>query len=69
MKSLKILTSRILGLLLPGLLFAVALGGVAHAQSSELASIFEIDPAVALHGFALLAGAIVLLFEAYRSRP
>jgi hypothetical protein len=58
-----------LRLLLPGFLFALGLGGVAHAQSSELASIFEIDPALALHGFALLSGAIILLFEVYRSRP
>ena len=50
------------------LLFAVLTleTGVALAQSSELGSIFEIDPAVALNGFALLSGAIVLLFEAYR---
>jgi len=43
--------------------------GIAHAQSSEISSIFEIDPAVALNGFAVLSGAIVLLFETYRSRP
>ncbi len=55
--------------MLPGFLFALELRGVAHAQSPELASILEIDPAVALHGFALLSGAIVLLFEVYRSRP
>ena len=69
MESLKSLTSRMLRPLLPALLFAIGLGGVAHAQSSELTSIFEIDPALALHGFALLSGAIVLLFEVYRSRP
>jgi hypothetical protein len=63
------LAPRLLGRILPGFLFALGLGGVAHAQASELTSIFEIDPAVALHGFALLAAAIVLLFEAYRSRP
>jgi hypothetical protein len=60
---------RALGLLLLSALIALGSSGVAHAQSSELASIFEIDPAVALNGFALLAGVIVLLFEAYRSRP
>jgi hypothetical protein len=43
--------------------------GVARAQTPELASIFEIDPALALNGFAVFAGAIVLLFEVYRSRP
>ncbi len=69
MKSLKNFTSRTFRMMLPGLLLALGLEGVAHAQTSELASIFEIDPAVALHGFALLSGVIVLLFEAYRSRP
>lgn len=54
---------------LPVAILLLSFGGVACAQSSELSSIFEIDPAVALNGFAVLAGAIVLLFEAYRSRP
>jgi multisubunit Na+/H+ antiporter MnhB subunit len=58
-----------LRLVIPSALIALGVTGVARAQSSELASIFEIDPAVALNGFALFAGAIVLLFEAYRSRP
>ena len=61
--------TRMIRRALPGALIALSLGGVAHAQSSELASIFEIDPTAALNGFALLSGAIVLLFEAYRSRP
>ena len=56
-------------LALYGVLIALSVGGVARAQSIELGSIFAIDPAVALNGFAVLAGAIVLLFEAYRSRP
>jgi len=54
--------------LVPAVLFALSLTGIAHAQSPE-ASIFEIDPAVALNGFAVLSGAIVLLFETYRSKP
>ncbi len=57
-----------LRLALPGAFIALGVTGVACAQSSELGSIFEVDPAVALNGFALLSGAIVLLFEAYRSR-
>jgi hypothetical protein len=61
--------SRVLRFVLSGTLIALGVTGVARAQSSELASIFEIDPAVALNGFALFAGAIVVLFEAYRSRP
>jgi hypothetical protein len=52
-----------------GALLTLSFSGIARAQSSELGSIFEIDPALALNGFALLSGAIVLLFEAYRSRP
>ena len=60
---------RVLKLVLPGAFIALSVSGVARAQSSELASIFEIDPAVALNGFALVSGAIVLLFEIYRSRP
>jgi hypothetical protein len=47
----------------------VALGGVARAQSLEFTSIFEVDPTLALNGFAVFTGAIVLLFEACRSRP
>jgi hypothetical protein len=50
-------------------LLTLSFSGVARAQCSECGSIFEIDPALALNGFALLSGAIVLLFEAYRSRP
>lgn len=48
---------------------ALALSGVAAAQSSEITSIFEVDPTLALNGFAVFAGAIVLLFESFRSRP
>ena len=48
---------------------ALSFGGLARAQLSELTSIFEIDPTVALNGFAFLSAAIVLLFEVYRSRP
>ncbi len=58
---------RLRRLLLAGV-FVLSVGGIAHAQSSE-SSIFEIDPAIALNGFAVLSGAIVLLFETYRSRP
>jgi hypothetical protein len=36
---------------------------------SLVRAFFELDPALALNGFALLAGAIVLLFETCRSRP
>jgi len=46
---------------------SLGIGGVALAQCSDCSSIFEIDPAVALNGFALLSGAIALLFETYRS--
>jgi hypothetical protein len=69
LKSLKIFVGRALRLMPLGLVLAIGSVGRAHAQSSELTSIFEIDPAIALHGFALLSGAIILLFEAYRSRP
>jgi hypothetical protein len=48
---------------------ALSWTAVAHAQCSDCESIFEIDPAIALNGFAVLSGAIVLLFETYRSRP
>ena len=51
------------------ILFVLGFSGIAHAQSFQLGSIFEIDPTIALNGFALLSGAIVLLFETYRSRP
>ena len=61
--------SRVFRFVLPGALFALSASGIARAQFSEIGSIFEIDPAVALNGFALLAGAIVVLFEVYRSRP
>jgi len=60
---------RMLRLALPSAFIVLGVTGVARAQSSELGSIFEIDPAIALNCFALLSGAIVLLFEAYRSRP
>lgn len=60
---------RIVRFALPAALFMLGFSGIAHAQSSEISSIFEIDPAVALNGFAVLSGAIVLLFETYRSRP
>jgi hypothetical protein len=50
-------------------IIAVGIGGIARAQSPELASIFEIDPMVALNGFAVLAAAIVLLLEVCRKRP
>ncbi len=50
-------------------LFILCFVGMAHAQLSEIGSIFEVDPTIALNGFALLSGAIVLLFETYRSRP
>jgi len=50
-------------------LFVLGSSGIALAQSFELGSIFDIDPTVALNGFALLSCAIVLLFESYRSRP
>ena len=60
---------RVLRRVLPGVLIALSITGVARAQCSGC-SIFEIDPAAAaLNGFALLSGAIVLLFETYRSRP
>jgi hypothetical protein len=60
---------RVLRLVLRGAFIALSVNGVARGQSSECGSIFEIDPVVALNGFALLSGAIVLLFEIYRSRP
>jgi hypothetical protein len=47
----------------------LALGGAARAQSLELTSIFEVDPTLALNGFAVFAVAIVLLIETCRSRP
>lgn len=58
-----------LRLALPAAIVVLGLSTVVRAQTSELASVFEMDPAVALHGFALLSGAIVVLFEVYRSRP
>jgi len=51
------------------MLMIVGLGGIARAQSFEISSIFEVDPTLALNGFAVFSGAIVLLFEACRSRP
>ncbi len=62
--------SRFRGLrrLAPAVIIALSVTGIANAQESS-ASIFEIDPAAALNGFAVLSGAIVLLFETYRSRP
>lgn len=50
-------------------LLMLAMCGAAAAQASELTSLFEVDPVLALNGFAVFTGAIVLLFEAYRSRP
>jgi hypothetical protein len=50
-------------------LLVASFGGAASAQTPAIGSVFEIDPAFALNGFALLSGAIVLLFETYRSRP
>jgi len=62
--------SRFRGLrrLVPAVIIALSVAGIANAQESG-ASIFEIDPALALNGFAVFSGAIVLLFETYRSRP
>ena len=60
---------HIIRLALSSALLMLIFIGVAHAQSLELSSIFEIDPAVALNGFAIFSGAIVVLFETYRSRP
>jgi hypothetical protein len=54
---------------LSGVIFALSIDGIARAQSPALGSIFEIDPMVVLNGFAVLAGAIVLLFEVCRKRP
>jgi hypothetical protein len=50
-------------------LLMLSFSGVALAQCSECGSIMELDPALALNGFALISGAIVLLFETYRSKP
>jgi hypothetical protein len=61
--------ARSLRFLTAGILFVLGFSGIVFAQSFQLGSIFEIDPTVALNGFALLSGAIVLLFETYRSRP
>ena len=47
----------------------LALRGIAKAQSLELDSIFEVDPTLALNGFAIGSAAIVVLFETYRSQP
>ena len=52
-----------------GAIIALGIKGVARAQCADCGSFFEVDPAVSLNGFAVLSGAIVLLFEAYRSRP
>jgi len=50
-------------------ILTLGLSGIARAQSAEYGSIFTIDPTVALNGFAVLAGGIVLLFNGFRSRP
>ena len=62
-------TSRLAWLAAVIMAMIVTLGGIARAQSLEIPSIFEVDPTLALNGFAVLAGAIVLLFETCRSRP
>ena len=46
----------------------VQVSHLATAQCSECRSIFEIDQAVALNAFAVLSGAIVLLFKSCGSR-
>jgi len=46
-----------------------SLSHLAIGQCSEYCSIVEIDPAVALNAFAVLSGAIVLLFKSCGSRP
>jgi hypothetical protein len=66
---MRILASRALWMVLACAFIALSFGGIARAQSPEPGSFFEIDPMVALNGFAVLAGAIVLLFEVYRKRP
>ncbi len=50
-------------------MLSLGFGGVALAQYLECSSIFAIDPAIALNGFALLSGVIALLFGTCRSRP
>ena len=59
---------RTLRLVLLAALIALSSSHLAHAESSEFSSILELDPAVALNGFAILAAAIVVLFEVFRSR-
>ena len=61
--------SRVLRYASAATLITLALSGIAAAQSSEFTSIFEVDPTLALNGFAVFTGAIVLLFESIRSRP
>jgi hypothetical protein len=48
---------------------AISFSAVALGRCTECTSIFEVDPAVALSGFALFSGVVALLFETYRSRP
>jgi hypothetical protein len=50
-------------------MLSLGFGGVALGQCLECGSIFAIDPAIALNGFALLSGVIALLFSTCRSRP
>ena len=50
-------------------ILTLGLSGIARAQSAEYGSMLTIDPTMALNGFAILAGGIVLLFNGFRSRP
>jgi hypothetical protein len=50
-------------------ILTLGLSGIARAQSAEYGSMLTIDPTIALNGFAILAGGIVLLFNGFRSRP
>jgi hypothetical protein len=47
-----------------GAAFVLGMGGVAFA----LSAVPEMDPGTAMSGLALLAGAVMLLREAYRRR-
>jgi hypothetical protein len=60
---------RTIRLALVCVLLTLSFSSIANAQCSDCESIFEIDPAVALNGFAVLAAAIVVLIEAHRSKP
>jgi len=66
--SARLALFRTFRMIFPAVLIALSVSGVGHAQSSEVSPIFEIDPAIALNGFAILAAAIVVLFEFFRSR-